>query len=407
MTTGEDHEAPAWAQRLMAKVESIDLKFDKVNDSIKSVRDDVRAVLNRVKNAEVRISNLEDTSARDKDVIKELTKNVEYLKAKQIQLESYSRRNNLVLFGLDEGLLEGNDQKEVMCQILRYILDVAPGDPVPEVERQHRSLRPRPDPPQPPRPYLLRLLRWEDRQRILRAAAKKKRLLWKEKPFYVNQDLPVELQRKRADYGEIRRKLRATGHRYGLLHPARLIVTIDGKTHVYRNAEEANEELKKLLPDKRRQRGDLTPFHISWLPLSIVDSSQFLGICALPDELRSQGVQDAGFRVHHRPFPDGAAPDLELCCRILEELKSSLDNNRRTVIHCYGGLGRSGLIVACLLLQLSLTMTPNKAIEILREHRGGGAIQTVKQYNFLHEFRDSFSSYEESREAATERCVSR
>ena len=35
-------------------------------------------------------------------------------------------------------------------------------------------------------------------------------------------------------------------------------------------------------------------------------------------------------------------------------------------------------VAACLLLQLSSTMTANKAIEILREHRGGGAIQTVK-----------------------------
>lgn len=83
---------------------------------------------------------------------------------------------------------------------------------------------------------------------------------------------------------------------------------------------------------------------------------------------------------------------------------------------CYGGLGRSALskfdlffkkmlnhlywfsftslltwlshvfccsVAACLLLQLSLTMTANKAIEILREHRGGGAIQTVKVSHFL------------------------
>ncbi|XP_053191286.1 cyclin-dependent kinase inhibitor 3 [Scomber japonicus] len=190
----------------------------------------------------------------------------------------------------------------------------------------------------------------------------------------------------------------------------------------------------------------LTPFHISWLPLSIVESSQFLGICALPgckykdirrslprdvEEMQSQGVQDVfvfctrgelakyrvpslldvyqqqGLTVHHMPFPDGDVPELEQCCQILKELHVSLENNRRTVIHCYGGLGRSALIAACLLLQLSFTMTPNKAIEILREHRGGGAIQTVKQYNFLHEFREQYAAYQESREPSTERSVSR
>uniref|UniRef100_A0A3Q1I731 Cyclin-dependent kinase inhibitor 3 n=1 Tax=Anabas testudineus TaxID=64144 RepID=A0A3Q1I731_ANATE len=190
----------------------------------------------------------------------------------------------------------------------------------------------------------------------------------------------------------------------------------------------------------RTREEQLTPFHISWLPLSIVDCSQFLGICALPGcnfkdlkfkELQNQGVQDVfvfctrgelnkyrvpsllevyqqhGFTVHHMPFPDGDVPELEQCCQILKELQVSLENNRRTVIHCYGGLGRSALIAACLLLQFSLTMTANKAIEILREHRGGGAIQTVKQYNFLHEFREKYTAYRESREVSTERSVSR
>lgn len=36
------------------------------------------------------------------------------------------------------------------------------------------------------------------------------------------------------------------------------------------------------------------------------------------------------------------------------------------------------IVAACLLLQLSVSMTPSKALEILRELRGGGAIQTVK-----------------------------
>ncbi|XP_008311350.1 cyclin-dependent kinase inhibitor 3 isoform X1 [Cynoglossus semilaevis] len=128
----------------------------------------------------------------------------------------------------------------------------------------------------------------------------------------------------------------------------------------------------------------LTPIHISWLPLSVVDCSQFLGICALPgckykeirrnlqsdvEELHSQGVQDVfvfctraelnhyrvpalldvyqqrGFTVHHMPFPDGSAPELPQCCQILEELQFSLENNRRTLVHCFGGLGRSALIL--------------------------------------------------------------
>ncbi|KAK3553901.1 hypothetical protein QTP70_013291 [Hemibagrus guttatus] len=175
-----------------------------------------------------------------------------------------------------------------------------------------------------------------------------------------------------------------------------------------------------------------TPLQISWLSLSVVECSQFLGICPLPGELCAQGVQDvfvlceraelvryrvpcllecytrSGLSVHHLPFPDGGAPELHQCMRILDELQHCLHTQRRTIIHCYGGLGRSGLVAACLLLQLSVSMTPTKAIEILRELRGGGAIQTVKQYNFLHEFREKFATYQDTKESrSSERSVSR
>ncbi|XP_073729563.1 cyclin-dependent kinase inhibitor 3 isoform X1 [Misgurnus anguillicaudatus] len=191
---------------------------------------------------------------------------------------------------------------------------------------------------------------------------------------------------------------------------------------------------------------ETTPLQISWLSLSMVECSQSLGICSLPGcrykdirrnlqkdvaEICNQGVEDVfvfctrgelvryrvpclleaysqrGLRVHHLPFPDGGAPELSQCVCILEELQDCLQNQRRTVIHCYGGLGRSGLIAACLLLQLSVSMTPGKALDILRELRGGGAIQTVKQYNFLHEFREKFEAYQETKEPLSERSLSR
>uniref|UniRef100_A0A673G733 Cyclin-dependent kinase inhibitor 3 n=1 Tax=Sinocyclocheilus rhinocerous TaxID=307959 RepID=A0A673G733_9TELE len=175
---------------------------------------------------------------------------------------------------------------------------------------------------------------------------------------------------------------------------------------------------------------EATPFQISWLSLSVVECSQSLGICSLPGcrykeirrnlqkdvaEMRDQGVEDVfvfctrgelvryrvpsllevyslnGLRVHHLPFPDGGAPELPQCSCILEELQDCLLNQ----------------LAACLLLQLSVSMTPSAALEILRELRGGGAIQTIKQYNFLHEFREKFEAYQETKERLSERSVSR
>ncbi|XP_034289293.1 cyclin-dependent kinase inhibitor 3 isoform X2 [Pantherophis guttatus] len=183
--------------------------------------------------------------------------------------------------------------------------------------------------------------------------------------------------------------------------------------------------------DEEPLEEEQTPFQVSWLPLSPA-YSQFLGISSLPgcrfknikrnlqkdiDELKSHGVLDVfvlctkgeltkyrvphlmetyqnyGITVHHHPIPDGGTPDIARCCVILNELRNCLESKQKATIHCYGGLGRSCLIAACLLLQISDTITPQQAINCMRELRGSGAIQTLKQYNFLHDFQETLAAY--------------
>ncbi|XP_040825277.1 cyclin-dependent kinase inhibitor 3 isoform X3 [Ochotona curzoniae] len=182
--------------------------------------------------------------------------------------------------------------------------------------------------------------------------------------------------------------------------------------------------------DEEPLEDEHTPIHISWLSLSQVNWSQFLGLSALPEELKSYGIQDIfvfctrgelskyrvpnlldlyqqyGITTHHHPIPDGGTPDIASCCEIMEELAACLKNNRKTLIHCYGGLGRSCLVAACLLLYLSDSVSPQQAIDSLRDLRGSGAIQTIKQYNYLHEFRDKLAAHLSSRDSLS-RSVSR
>ncbi|XP_078090033.1 cyclin-dependent kinase inhibitor 3 isoform X3 [Mustelus asterias] len=183
--------------------------------------------------------------------------------------------------------------------------------------------------------------------------------------------------------------------------------------------------------DEESEEEHQSPLQVSWLALSVVNCHQFLGICALPEELKSHNIQDVfvfctkgemmkyrvpgllesyqqqGFTVYHHPFPDGNVPDIASCWKILEELRISLENEKRILIQCYGGLGRSCLIAACLLLQLSDTILPEDAIGHLRELRGAAAIQTVKQYNYLHDFRDKVTTYLATKDDAAARSVSR
>ncbi|TRY56418.1 hypothetical protein DNTS_025697 [Danionella cerebrum] len=139
------------------------------------------------------------------------------------------------------------------------------------------------------------------------------------------------------------------------------------------------------------------PFQISWLSLSVVQCSQSVGICPLPG-CRFKNIK-RNLQKDVAEMCDQGVQDVFVFCTRGELV--------RYRVPCYGGMGRSGLIAACLLLQLSVAMTPSAALEIVRELRGGGAIQTVKQYNFLQEFREQFEAHQENKELLSERSVSR
>ncbi|KAA0718185.1 Cyclin-dependent kinase inhibitor 3 [Triplophysa tibetana] len=155
---------------------------------------------------------------------------------------------------------------------------------------------------------------------------------------------------------------------------------------------------------------DTTPLLISWLSLSVVECSQSLGICSLPG-CRYKDIR-RNLQTDIAEFCDQGVEDVFVFCTRgeLTEARQSFLNaaaywkNCRAACRINAGLS---YIAACLLLQLSVSMTPSKALEILRELRGGGAIQTVKQYNFLNEFREKFEAYQAAKEALSERSVSR
>ncbi|NXY70547.1 CDKN3 inhibitor, partial [Glareola pratincola] len=128
---------------------------------------------------------------------------------------------------------------------------------------------------------------------------------------------------------------------------------------VRRNLQKDIEELKSYGTQDifvLCTRGELLKYRVP----NLIDTYRQHGIC-----------------VHHYPIPDGDAPDIAKCCNILEELRSCLESNRKT-IHIYMHLHLSLTVAACLLLQLSNTLAPQQVIDSVRNLRGSGAIQTIK-----------------------------
>jgi len=86
----------------------------------------------------------------------------------------------------------------------------------------------------------------------------------------------------------------------------------------------------------------------------------------------------------HFPIQDLSVPtDRDLFIKLLIHVKKLLDGDKSVLIHCYAGLGRTGLFATTLLVSLGLEA--KVSIEHIRKIRPG-SIETIEQENFIKQW---------------------
>lgn len=93
-----------------------------------------------------------------------------------------------------------------------------------------------------------------------------------------------------------------------------------------------------------------------------------------------------GLRWHHLPIEDGGVPSELVFKRwrqVSFELHHCLSQGGKVVLHCMGGLGRSGTMGALVLIEAGTK--PEQAVERIRAARPG-AIETSEQEDWLMSF---------------------
>jgi protein-tyrosine phosphatase len=109
------------------------------------------------------------------------------------------------------------------------------------------------------------------------------------------------------------------------------------------------------------------------------DERARLGVPDLPARVRAAGMD-------HRDFPVadmGVPADAAAWRALVHDVHVDVASGRHVTIHCRAGLGRSGLLAACLLVHLGLA--PDAAIAHVRAHRPG-AIETAEQVAYVRAF---------------------
>jgi protein-tyrosine phosphatase len=115
-------------------------------------------------------------------------------------------------------------------------------------------------------------------------------------------------------------------------------------------------------------------------------------LCLVPEEeLHRYGVNEllgtyaeAGLRVHHLPILDQRTGAVEEVTEALRWMDGALRTGESLLVHCVGGLGRSGMLAATYLRTRGAGA--DEAIETVRTARSHRAIETALQEQFVRDF---------------------
>lgn len=220
-------------------------KLDGILSAIENVKKEVNECAGRVGEAEVRISATEDSITSLQARVQALENKNKDLEEKVLDLETRSRRSNLRLVNLPEGA-EGEDACAFLESWLPEALNLGPLRTALTLERAHRVGQKGTSNTAAPRTLIMKFLNYKDKTTVIRAARAKGQTLFKNHPVRFYEDLATGVHKKQKEFDGVRQQLRAMGIRYGMIPPARLLVTHNGQSRIFNQPAEAENFVTTL-----------------------------------------------------------------------------------------------------------------------------------------------------------------
>lgn len=133
-------------------------------------------------------------------------------------------------------------------------------------------------------------------------------------------------------------------------------------------------------PGRTKEYTDAVTRIIAWRPnlvVTLVEEHEIAqGFAGLRTALDKKGISWRHFPIRNYDVPSPAAPWSDLS----QLVHSTIDGGGAVLIHCWGGLGRSGMVAARLLVERGVHVTT--AIKTVRAARPG-AIETDAQERWI------------------------
>ena len=228
-------------------------RFDGLLGAIQGVQSELKALTGRMTEAEDRISTNEDDLTSMKTQTSTMKAAMDELVLKVDDLENRARRSNVRLVGLPE-LTEGGDVRNFLEKWIPEALGEMNFTGPLLIERAHRvgrinSKDGNEQTAARPRVVVMKFLNYADKVRVRKAARSKGRILVDDKNVMFFPDVSVDLLKRRKVFDSAKKELASLSNRdlrYGIIHPATLLVTIKGRRHTFDTASEAEAFVQEL-----------------------------------------------------------------------------------------------------------------------------------------------------------------
>uniref|UniRef100_H2ZSP0 L1 transposable element RRM domain-containing protein n=1 Tax=Latimeria chalumnae TaxID=7897 RepID=H2ZSP0_LATCH len=232
----QNAEILAYMENILEKLNNLTELINTLTNTVEGLKADNKRYWKHFNELEQRTGVIEEEQAKDKKHIVALDAKITSPVQKLDDQENRARRNNLRILGFPEQIEQGKPI-QFLQEALPKILELEDGIQL-ELERAHRTLAPRPGTDQRPHPFIVKFLRYQTKEMIIRKAREKGPLNWEGNKILIFPDLSKELQEKRRGFLEVKKQLRDRGIRYGLFYPAVFKVTWERKDYSYNSPKE-------------------------------------------------------------------------------------------------------------------------------------------------------------------------
>lgn len=222
---------------------SLNAALAPINSALESITTTVAKHTSTILEMETALSTHSDNiTSLEQDVVElrskltSITEEHSALQATVEDLVSRSKRHNLRVIGLPEDI-EGNNPRQFMADLFREVAAEALSDSTPELDRAHRSLRPKPR--QGSRPVIVCFHRYIDKERVLLWAKEHRNMTYRGHNIKFYEDFSPAVAKRRAAFNQVKSLLFKKEIRFGMIYPARLRVTFNGATHIFDSPEQA------------------------------------------------------------------------------------------------------------------------------------------------------------------------